>query len=152
MQNITVEIASKENFAELADWLVAVGQAPQQQCLHTWSGGTVDALRQEMLGYWKDGELVYVLAHQNEHLMGAMGSEFDVQLQRAWLRGPHVVAQDWEAPAGLLFTRLLQVLLEVIHRMDAYLNIENRRGRQFYIRQEFKEDARLNYDFWLEPA
>ncbi|MBN1536439.1 MAG: GNAT family N-acetyltransferase [Anaerolineales bacterium] len=143
--------AQKSDFKILAPWLVAMGQEAQRQCLHTWSGDSADELQQALTGYWEDGELCYMLALRNEQIVGAMGSEFDKALGRAWLHGPHAIPDEWEPIAEALFQHLLAELPAVIQQWDAYLNIENKQAQRFYIDQGFRELNSLNYDFWLTP-
>ena len=151
VEGITFQVARREEYQELSEWLVRMSQEPEQHCLHTWSGQTAEGLQRQLLSYWDDSELCYVLALRDGQLVGAMGSEYDEGLERAWLHGPHVAAGDWEAIAGKLFARLLAELPACIGQLDAYLNVENTRGRRFYAKQGFEERQHLNYDFWLTP-
>jgi GNAT superfamily N-acetyltransferase len=151
MQKAAFRIAQREDFGELARWLVQVSQLPEQHCLHTWSGQSAEALGQELQGYWDDSELWYVVARRDGTLVGAMGSEYDEELGRGWLHGPHVAVGDWDAVAAELFVRLSGELPACIGRLHAFLNVENRRGRRFYARHGFVERAHLNHEFWLMP-
>jgi ribosomal protein S18 acetylase RimI-like enzyme len=47
---------------------------------------------------------------------------------------------------------LLAELPACIGQLDAYLNVENRRARRFYLDRGFKERGNLSYEFWLAPA
>ena len=152
MQDIAFRVAQRDDYKELASWLVAMGQPPEQQCLHTWSGQSADALWGQLLDYWDASELCYVVAWQDGRLVGAMGSEYDQELERGWLHGPHAAPEDWDAIATALFTRALAELPGCIRQLDAYLNIENVRGRRFYARQGFTERESLSHEFWLTPA
>ena len=152
VQNITFRVARRDDYRELAQWLVAVGQAPERQCLHTWSGQSAKALWGQLLDYWDASELCYVVALQDGRLMGAMGSEYDRELERGWLHGPHVATGDWDGIATALFDRLLAELPGCIGQLDAYLNVENVRGRRFYAQRGFTERENLSHDFWLMPA
>jgi GNAT superfamily N-acetyltransferase len=151
MEEIILRAAQREDYQELAEWLVQVSQAPEQHCLHTWSGQSAEGLQQQLLGYWDESELRYVLALRGDQLVGAMGSEYDEGLERGWLHGPHVAAEDWGLVAVELFTRLMAELPTCIGQLDAYLNVENARGRRFYAQQGFKERENLNYEFCLTP-
>jgi hypothetical protein len=151
MENITYQVAQKNDFSMLAEWLVKKSKEPEQHCLHTWSGQSVEGLQEQLLSYWSDAELCYIMALLDGKLKGAMGSEYDRDLGRGWLHGPHVALENWGALAGELFRRLLAELPEYIRQLDAYLNIENSRGRRFYSEKGFKERDNYNYDFWLIP-
>ncbi|MEJ2208734.1 MAG: GNAT family N-acetyltransferase [Anaerolineae bacterium] len=108
-------------------------------------------MQQQLLSYWDDSELCYVVALRDGRLAGAMGSEYDEGLGRGWLHGPHVATGDWDLVAGQLFSRLLAALPACIGQLGAYLNVENARGRRFYAQQGFQEREHLNYEFWLAP-
>jgi GNAT superfamily N-acetyltransferase len=151
MEDVIFRVAQRDDYRELAEWLVQMSQAPEQHCLHTWSGQSAEGLQQQLLSYWDESELCYIMALRDGQLVGAMASECDEGLKRGWLHGPHVAARDWGLIAAELFTRLLAELPTCIGQLDAYLNVENARGRRFYARQGFKEREHLNYDFWLTP-
>jgi ribosomal protein S18 acetylase RimI-like enzyme len=151
MEQVIFRVAQRDDYRKLAEWLVQMSQVSEQHCLHTWSGQSAEELQQELLSYWDESELCYVLALRDGRLIGAMGSEYDEKLKRAWLHGPHVADEDGGAIAAQLFTNLLAELPMCIGQLDAYLNVENTRGRRFYVRQGFKEREHLNYEFWLTP-
>ena len=151
MEEIIFRVAQRDDYRELAEWLVRVSQAPEQHCLHTWSGEGAGELQQQLQGYWDDSELCYVLALRDGQLAGAMGCEYDEELGRGWLHGPHVATEDWRPVAAALFARLLVALPACIGQLHAFLNVENKRGRRFYAQQGFVEREHLNYEFWLAP-
>lgn len=151
MEHVIFRVAQRDDYRELAEWLVQISQAPEQHCLHTWSGQSANGLRQELLSCWEGSEMCYIMALRDTQLVGAMGSEYDEKLKRAWLHGPHVAREDGKTMAAQLFRRLLAELPMCIGQLDAYLNIENTRGRHFYVQKGFKEREHLNYEFWLTP-
>ncbi|NIV30621.1 MAG: hypothetical protein GWN58_14320, partial [Anaerolineae bacterium] len=110
MEEIIYRAAERDGYGELAEWLVRVSQPPEQHCLLTWSGQSAAGLQQQLLGYLDDSELCYVLAFHDGRLVGAIGAEYDEELGRGWLHGPHVTAKDWEPIAEELVTRLLAEL------------------------------------------
>jgi ribosomal protein S18 acetylase RimI-like enzyme len=149
MPDLIYRLAQRADYRPLAEWLIQISQTPQQHCLHTWSGQSARELHQQLTQYWDDSELCYVLAHRSGALVAAMGSEYDESLGRAWLHGPHVALADWAPVAGRLYDRLLAELPASIAQFDAYLNIDNLRGRRFYARHGFTEREHRNYDFAL---
>ena len=152
MAETSFRVAQREDYRELAEWLVQVSQVPEQHCLHTWSGQIAAGLRQQLLGYWDDSELCYVLAEQGGLLVGAMGAEYDESLGRGWLHGPHVTAAKWDAVAAALFARLLEAVPTSIEQLDTFLHVENVRARHFYVQRGFAEREHLNHEFWLLPG
>ena len=151
MERTIFRAAQRNDYGELAGWLVRVSQAPEQHCLHTWSGQSAKELEQQLQSYLDDSELCYVVARRDGMLVGAMGSEYDEELGRGWLHGPHVASADWDAVAAELFARLSGELPACIGQLRAFLNVENRRGRRFYARHGFGERSHLNHEFWLAP-
>jgi ribosomal protein S18 acetylase RimI-like enzyme len=151
MEDLIYQVAQRDTYQELAEWLVQISQSPEQHCLHSWSGENSDALWQQLLSYLDDAELCYVIAYWNYKMVGAMGSEYDEELDRAWLHGPHVTTEKWDDIASELYARLLEEMPACVTQLDAYLNIANVRGRRFYARQGFKERGSFSYDFWLTP-
>jgi ribosomal protein S18 acetylase RimI-like enzyme len=151
MQKIIYKAAGTQDFKQLSEWLVRLSQKPEQHCLHTWADQSAEGLAEQLLIYWHDQELCYLMAFRDAEIVGAIGGEYDRSLRRAWLHGPHALLDDWNAMAGELYRRLLAELPQETRQLDAYLNIENVRGRNFYREQGFTERDNLNYDFWLEP-
>jgi len=151
LEKIIFQEAGAQDFAQLAEWLVRVSQKPENHCLHTWAGQSAEGLAEQLLDYWHDEELCYIMALRDGELVGAIGGEFDRGLRRAWLHGPHAAVEHWQELAEELYNRLLVELPTEICQLDAYLNIENVRGRHFYGQQGYKERENLNYDFWLVP-
>jgi ribosomal protein S18 acetylase RimI-like enzyme len=151
MKDIVLQVAQRADYHKLAPWLVEMSQAPAQHCVHTWVNGSADELAQQLLGYLDDGELCYVIAMQDGRIVGAMGSEYDEELGRGWLHGPHAPDERWEEIADALLARLVAELPDNIGRLAAGLNVENARGRRFYTRHGFEEDKDLGFDFHMTP-
>jgi len=147
-----IRVAQPNDYPALAQWIVQVSRVPEQHCLHSWSGESSDALCRQFLSYLEASEFLYLIAFQGHEMVGAMGSEYDDELGRGWLHGPHATAESWEVVASELFTRLLEELPASITQLEAYLNVENVRGRRFYAERGFEERDHLYYDYWLMPA
>ena len=135
MDSLILRVARRDDYQELASWIAQICRAPDQHCLHTWSGESADVLHSKLVGYLDASELCYVLALQTDRIVGAMGSEYDEELGRGWLHGPHAMGETWDAIAAQLLARLLEELPASITQLDAYLNVENVRGQRFYARQ-----------------
>jgi ribosomal protein S18 acetylase RimI-like enzyme len=149
LETITFRAANLDDLPGLASWIVELSQTPRQHCLHSWSSGDPDALAQQLSKYLSESELLYVVAQRGAEVVGAMGCEYDSELGRGWLHGPHVALPEWDVLADELFARVLDGLPESITTLDAYLNTENGRGRAFYRRQGFEESLGLSHDFRL---
>jgi ribosomal protein S18 acetylase RimI-like enzyme len=99
-----------------------------------------------------DSEFLYVLAFQQDDLTGAMGCEYDEELGRGWLQGPHAQGAYWEHLAPVLLSEVLDALPANILALDAYLNTKNARGRRFYGRMGFQEMARVAHEYLLRSG
>lgn len=146
---VKYQLCTAEDFQLLSTWLIPVNQSPDRHCLHTWSGQTAAELQAQWLKYFRDGELCYIAAWRGSDLVGAMGSEFDRSMGRAVLQGPHAVENGWKDITSQLYKKLLAALPGEIQQFDAYLNIENWRGRNFYTQHGFSELDHLSYEFNL---
>ncbi len=100
---------------------------PAAHCLHSWSGESSDEVAVELAEIHARGELVYALAESAGGLLGAYGCEYDRELGRGWLLGPHA-RQDWDSVGSRLHGPLRAALPPGITRLTAFLNVANERG------------------------
>lgn len=150
MVEITLRVAREGDLRELVPWLIRMSQTPERQCLHTWSGESPEELRERLLGYLHDCELLYCIALRGGERVGAMGSEYDEELMRAWLHGPHVQEDDWQRIAGDLYAMLYEEMRPGIEQWDSYPNVANVRGRRFYAERGFTEGENASCEFRLD--
>jgi ribosomal protein S18 acetylase RimI-like enzyme len=149
---ISYSPATDADLGNLAPWLVDVCQAPEHHCLHSWSGESARALASQLRKYLADGELLYLLGRQNDQLIAAMGCEFDEELGRGWLHGPHVRTRPWNRIATDLYRAVCGALPRKIARLDAYVNSKNERGIEFYRQEGFSRLAGFSHDYRLTPS
>ena len=149
MSDITFRLAERSDYPLLARWLVRACEDPQQHCMHSWSGEDAADLGGLLLKYVADGELAYVLAFQGENLVGAMGCEYDEELHRGWLHGPHVRLGDWQSLAEELYARILEALPPSVTILDAYPNTANTRAVDFYGRRGFERVGDVSHVYGL---
>ena len=91
----------------------------------------------------------HVLAFQGENLVGAMGCEYDEELHRGWLHGPHAKIDDWDSLAEDLFVRVVEALPPSVTILDAYPNTANTRAVDFYGRHGFSEVGGVSHVYGL---
>ena len=145
----SLRIACREDFRNLAAWIVKTSQTPPQHCLHSWAGEEPETLRAQFEKYSDDDELVYVLAYSGDSLIGAMGCEYDEGLGRGWLHGPHVLAEDWTRLASELFDSLRKKIPATVKTLDAYLNIKNTRAQEFCLQRGFAQNGGLSHEYHM---
>ena len=150
MPEVVLRTAEPGDFPRLSGWIAEICETPQHHCVHSWSGQSAEALCEYLLSCARASEFLCVIATRAEdsELVGAAGSEYDEELGRSWLYGPHSTAVDWQAGASSLLSRLLAELPLSIKQWDAYLNVANARGRDFYVQQGFAE-GEVSHEYQL---
>ena len=154
--SVQMRQAAVEDFGAIAALAGALNMNPTTQCIH--SGDGAEAIQKQMEIWHKSGELAYMVA-ENENgrfgqlsadsFLAVLGGEFDAELGRCWLWGPHSTIDDWEPVAAELFAKFQQILPESITIYDCYLNEENQRSLDFYRRLGFQ--PRLKAHVYVAP-
>ncbi len=136
---VILAVIPPEQYPELVQFVHLLCQSPATHCLNTWANDEPDELLQDFRKYANDGELIYIGARKNGRLLGAMGCEFDINIGRGWLHGPHLASEARPELADKLYASLLKELPAAITLLDAYLNLENQAVRTFYRELGFEE-------------
>ena len=109
-------------------------------CLHSHAGDSLDAYRIELAALASD-EAAFIVIGDNNQYAGCMGATFQVNGERAWLRGPIV---DAALPAvqtaeirNALWAQLSAVLPSAITRQDAFIALSNQALHKFYEQHQF---------------
>jgi ribosomal protein S18 acetylase RimI-like enzyme len=144
--------ATVEDFGVIAALAAKLNADPTTQCIH--SGEGTEAIAKQMEIWHKSGELAYVVAEDEskqsaERFLATMGGEFDAELGRCWLWGPHNTLAEWEPVAAELFAAFRQILPESITTYDCYLNEQNQRALDFYRSLGFQ--TRLQAHVYVAP-
>lgn len=141
MNNSFIKQAHREDFEVISRLIAEQNKNPETHCIHSDTGEEVQGIQREMTHLDMDSEICFVVAFQDNQLIGALGSELDEELGRGWIRGPFIVAEtgDWDTIASALFQGLLTKLPPAIHWLDSFLNIANERGNDFYLKQSFRQ-------------
>jgi len=137
---LTLRRAEESDLAALSAFIAEQNGIPATQCIHSETGESQQAVYEEMASLYRGGELCFVLAHEGDRLVGALGSEVDETAGRGWLRGPFLLAAGrvWEAAAAALLVELLACLPSAVRRLDSFLNTANERGNAFYLENGFR--------------
>ena len=147
---LRVQPVKDEEFSILADWIIELNRSPEWQCLHSWSGQSAAELRDQLRRDWKAGELCYLIALEEGNWVGSIGAEYDLELGRAWIHGPHTIPGTWSRLSGVLYETLLGKIPPGITRWDVFLNMENRRAQRFYAAQGFQQRPKLSFEYCLQ--
>jgi len=137
MTNITIRIATPKDFPAIASLIVRLNSDPETQCIHSGTGEGVESMIVEMEKWHDSGEILFVIALENEQPIGTMGCEFESDGKRGWLRGPFsTIHKQTILPA--MYSQLRTALPTEICRLDSFLHIENRAGQAFYKQMGFE--------------
>jgi len=141
MNKTNLRQAQNGDFEAISTLIAEQNKRAETHCIHSDTGEDAHSICNEMTRLDAEGEICFVMASIEGQVTSAMGCELDVELGRGWLRGPFIVdlQNDWNASASVLFKGLLDVLPVSIHQLDTFLNVENRRGNDFYFSQNFQQ-------------
>jgi len=141
MNSVHTRIATLANFPHIAALVEHLNRDPQTQCIHSGTGESAGSMVAEMEKWHASGEILFVIALEDDRVIGALGCEFERDGQRGWLRGPFLI-NPLEAASTRMYNLLRDELPPGICRLDSFLNIENRRGQAFYELMDFELKGR----------
>jgi ribosomal protein S18 acetylase RimI-like enzyme len=141
MNNLSIRPARKEDFEIVSKLIADQNKNPETHCIQSDTGVDYQSIQNEIIRLDLDSGICFMVAFQDDQLIGTLGCELDEELGRGWLRGPFVVANtvDWENVAAPLLQGLLNTLPSAIHWLDSFLNIANQRGNDFYLTHGFTQ-------------
>lgn len=141
MKNIAVRPAQKQDFEIISKIIADQNRNPETHCIQSDTGNDFQSIQNEITRLDLDSGICFIVAFQDNQLIGTLGCELDEELGRGWIRGPFVVADtnNWENVAASLLQGLQNTLPSAIHWLDSYLNIANERGNNFYLTHGFKK-------------
>lgn len=135
--NIEIRTAGERDYADIAGLIMSANQSAETQCIHSGAAVSIESLVEEITKYSLDGELVYVIAMDEELPVGCFGCEFQKTGHRGWLRGP-IGAYKPEIIFESMFTLLMGNIPQNVNQLDSFLNEQNVIGRSFYEKMGFQ--------------
>lgn len=141
MDKINIRKAQKADFEAISTLIAAQNLTPETHCIHSETGEDAQSMSNEMTRLDTEGGICFVMSSAEGQVTGAMGCELDVELGRGWLRGPFIVETqgDWNEAAASLYEGLVNLLPASIRQFDTFLDVENRRGNDFYLSNDFEQ-------------
>lgn len=141
MNNISIKQAHREDFDSISRLIADQNKNPQTHCIQSDTGEDYQAILREMTHLDLSSAICFVVAFQDDRLIGVLGCELDEELGRGWVRGPFIVTEPdaWDTLASVLLQELLAVLPPTIHWLDSFLNIANEHGNAFYLNHGFRQ-------------
>ena len=79
----------------------------------------------------------FMLAYDDDQLIGVFGVDADPEINRAWLFGPLVEDVDWHTIADKLYEQVLSIIPAGIRDRDLFCDEQNVHMREFAARQGF---------------
>lgn len=83
----------------------------------------------------------FVLAYEEDQLVGAFGVDADAEIDRAWLFGPVVDHADWHEVADQLYAKVLPRIPIGIRDYDMFADVQNTRLEAFAMRHGFPSQS-----------
>lgn len=141
MHEITLLDATSNDYSMIARIIAEQNQRPETHCIQSSSTDDPASIADEIKELYAKGELRFVVAKQDGHIVGLMGCEFDESVGRGWTRGPFLTHDHWDRLPGDMLEALLTALPPTIRRLDSFLNQKNTMGHRFYLDNGFKDVA-----------
>lgn len=100
-------------------------------------GVTPEDIRQSVLMLNLRYDRSFRLALEGNHIVGAMGMDFDREIGRTWLYGPVVTGENWDATADALYAAVGKVIPPEISEQEMFIDVLNEHCRNFAMRHAF---------------
>lgn len=142
-----IRAAGVQDFLGIAALIVEQSRRAQRRCIHSDPRGGVDEALAELEDLYATGELSFVVASQQGQIVGCAGAEYDLELRRAWLRGPFVDREEepaWMAAAGELAQALERELPAEIGILDSFLDQEHAWGQRLMEAKGYRRVRRVH--------
>ena len=79
----------------------------------------------------------FMLAYENDQLIGVFGIDADPEINRAWLFGPLVEHANWHPVADKLYAQVLSIIPAGIRDHDLFCDEQNIHVQEFAARHDF---------------
>jgi GNAT superfamily N-acetyltransferase len=141
MNKVIIKQAVKEDFESISKLIANQNKNPKTHCIQSDTGDNYQNIQNEIIRLDSDSGICFVMASQNDKLIGTLGCELDENLGRGWTRGPFVIAatSEWNSIANALLEGLQNILPSTIHWLDSFLDIANEQGNKFYLAHGFQQ-------------
>jgi GNAT superfamily N-acetyltransferase len=134
---IEIRTAKERDYADIAGLIMSANLSADTQCIHSGTAESIQSLVDEITKYSLDGELIYVIAVDEELPVGCFGCEFQKTGHRGWMRGPIGVYKP-ELIFESMFRLLMENIPQNVNQLDSFLNEQNVTGRSFYEKMGFQ--------------
>jgi ribosomal protein S18 acetylase RimI-like enzyme len=133
--NNTKIIPCKDHFEELVHFVTRLNSDGKHHIGFFGEGeADVRASLAECLIPPADG---FMLAYENDQLVGVFGVDADSEINRAWLFGPLVEHVDWHTIADKLYEQILSIIPAGIRDYDLFCDEQNVHMQEFAARHGF---------------
>lgn len=136
-----IRAATAADLPAIAALIAELNVQPEQHCVHC--SETLEAINAGLAELGRGPELpperFFVVATQNEQLVGTLGCEVDDALARAWLWGPFVRDEPWMSVAARMLAAFRAQLPPSVRRLDGFTDVQNVRAHRLLLDAGFAE-------------
>jgi ribosomal protein S18 acetylase RimI-like enzyme len=122
-------------FEELLEFVARLNGAAAQHI--GFFGETRAAIRETLLELEPPIDETFRLAVEDGRLVGVLGLESDPEIGRAWLFGPLIEHDDWQAVADQLYEAVKPIIPAGIHEYELFGDVGNVHLQEFAERHAF---------------
>ncbi|HEU0204617.1 MAG TPA: hypothetical protein VFR86_29750, partial [Burkholderiaceae bacterium] len=138
-----VRVLPAAEWSELAPFLFERNITEGLLCLHSDAGPTLEAYEADLLNLAAH-EACFVVERGNGRIVGALGAQFDVDLGRAWLRGPFLApaaaaGRQADPLRAAMLERLLAAVPDNINELHALIAATQPETIDFFLRAGFEQ-------------
>jgi ribosomal protein S18 acetylase RimI-like enzyme len=94
----------------------------------------------------------FQLAYENEKLVGVFGVDADPEIRRAWLLGPVIEHDDWQAVADQLYSAIQPAIPNGVREQELFCDVNNVNLHRFAERHDFSPRSQTAIFYLLRNA
>ena len=135
MKSLRIVRCHKSRFDGLVDFIAANNPVAEHHI--GYFGLTPEDIRATLRMLSLPYDRAFRLALDGNHIAGVLGADIDLSIGRAWLYGPLVTAESWDATADALYSAVVERLPAGIREHEMFVDAENGRAAAFAARHAF---------------
>lgn len=151
-------IALPSDFTEMAELISNLNNREEEHSLHCEQ--SEENVLKELNDYATRKEYAFVLAVNNQKIVGLLGGDSTFPVDEIWLWGPFIQSNNWNEIAKDLYDELLKSFPDT-KKLTAFSNLKNQRARDFFKSTGFIEKKEFTHqyqckktetDFWKSAS
>ncbi len=142
-------IALPTDFTEMAELIAK--QNNREECHSLHCEQSEQNVLKELKDYATRKEYAFVLAFENQKLVGLLGGDSTFPVDEIWLWGPFILSPNWNQLANSLFDELLKCFPDT-KKLTTFSNLKNQQARDFFKAHGFAEKKEFTHQYQCEKA